>query len=143
MLQVVWDGARDDPKSNGGYLNVEFYPKREAPALPPRYSLPRTGVGSHAKVWEALAAAERPARPPKPPRKPNNTEKKEAFHNCLSLLIAQLRQRPLTIAEMQQVTRKRYWNVRHCLTLLRHMGILRSKPVGATGGRPTQTFWIE
>ena len=39
-MEVVWDGTRDNPARNGGYLNTEFYPKRDAPALGPPVPLP-------------------------------------------------------------------------------------------------------
>lgn len=133
---TVWDGCRDDPRTNGGYLNVEFYPKRDAPVRPAIQELPR--VACNAAITKALRAPVRVRL-----RQPNNVEKKQAFQNCLTLLIQQLRRQQLTIAEISAVTGKKYWNVRHCLTLLKHQGILRSRPVGATGGRPTCAFWIE
>jgi len=134
-LVVVWDGGRDDP-SNGGYLNVEFYPTRDAPARPAAQTLPR--VACNAEIAKALHAPVRVRL-----RQPNNVEKKHAFQNCMTLLVQQLRQQPLTIAQISAVTGKKYWNVRHCLTLLKHQGILRSRPVSATHGRPTCAFWIE
>ena len=39
-MEVVWDGTRDNPARNGGYLNCEFYSKRDAPAVKPAVPLP-------------------------------------------------------------------------------------------------------
>ncbi len=137
-LVVVWDGAKSNA-TYGCYLNVEYYPTRPAPTVPKRVDTYKQAV-RRVKPREFQAW---PAKPVRRPKGPTNAQKQVTFQNGLTLIIAQLKVQPLTIAELIVATGKKYWNVRHCLTLIGHLGILRSKQVGATGGRPTQAFWID
>lgn len=114
-FETVWNGCRDNPRVNGGYLNVDFYPKRDAPAL-----LPRIAEGSQ----------RRRGQQPRPGA------------DDLMWRVQQLLLRgPQTLSAMAQECRRSEHTIRCAMWKLGKQ--VKSAPYAKTKGRSTSQFWLE
>lgn len=126
-LETVWCGARDNPRFNGGYLNCEFYPKRDAPALPRLEELPRI---PRVLAKDAFPAALTGCR------RHRIHIGAELVERIVPLLVARSYTVQELAATMNVTQRSIYW------ALMKLRGLKR-RPSAKTKGRPVAQFWLE
>jgi hypothetical protein len=126
-LETVWNGCRDNPRMNGGYLNLQFFPKRDAPKLPRLEELPRIPrVLAKNAFPSALTGCRR--------------HRVHIGAELVEKLARMLMSRAYTVQElsaaMNVTQRSIYW----ALTKLRG---LKRRHAAKTKGRPVAQFWLE
>lgn len=135
---VSWTGA-----VNTAHRGLLCSPEAEHETQPASAVSARPTVvwGQNRHLWAPGAV---PAQT-KTGRHPNNTEKRQAFHQRLEVVRAHLKQHRGTVGEVKAALGLQDWNLRHCFTVFKRQGILRSAPthVVLSSGRPMLTFWIE